>query len=61
MRSSLERLSVPLFNVKGKGDDDEGGDVTAQESRQRTVGWLVLPTHVVWPVTVERLLRCNSH
>lgn len=33
----------------------------AQKIRQRTMGSWVLPTHAVWPVTVERLVWFNSH
>lgn len=35
--------------------------MTAQESGQRILDWLVLPTAAVWPVTVERLPRFNCH
>lgn len=51
MCNSLERLSVPLFSVKGGRGR---GNVTAQENRQRTMDLLVLLTHAVWPVTIKK-------
>lgn len=48
MRSSLERLSVPLFNVKGKrGRWLRRECDCAQENRQRTMGSSFLPIHAV--------------
>lgn len=36
-------------------------EMCAQKIRQRAMGSLVLPTHALWPVTVERFVRFNSH
>lgn len=62
MCNSIERFSVPLFNVKGgRGIFLRKECDCAQENKQKTMDSLVLPIHAVWPVTVERPFRFNPH
>lgn len=35
--------------------------MTAQENRQRTMDSLLVPTHAVWTVTIQRLVRFDPH
>lgn len=59
--NSLERLSVPLFNVKcGRGRWLRKECDCAQENRQRTMGLLLLPTCAVQPVTAQRLVSTKT-